>query len=487
MGTHIGLYFVLMLFGICQATEIKGRNEKNVRLSDFPVIKRWEIPNKIKDSEIGRRHKDVFAEKNIKRSFWEKKPEYNLRELEADEDPEKIYMDLHFSRNMLEEDVGLDDKTSKMINTASLQNTKKSLTEVSRKDNVPLLHQAKRSPLIKKNIRNETNSDTKAKAHKQAEKKRLIALKPFLHSKTKYQRKRKRRNRRSLTDGQVEGLDQIEDTENFQDVLLEDGDKNEDLIEGTSTRVKRSYTPTVADFYFDQYDEQDDEETKENEEVNRVRRAVSGTRSKQIQQINRRGLSGKSIDVKRTIPLHDDIITKIIKNRRIKTNTRFKITDNTKRFTVSADSKMNNKQSDLDTERKTKAIIQKAFFTKNNAVRSENSVRHIIPQSVSKRTIPSVDVKLVSKDLMEHEIGKTPGAKSSSTIPAVKSSSVNVNRQHISHPSSDSINTANVARAVAVAMEQLKRDKMWGKVFVHVRPKGELKVMVQETKKMDDE
>ena len=46
---------------------------------------------------------------------------------------------------------------------------------------------------------------------------------------------------------------------------------------------------------------------------------------------------------------------------------------------------------------------------------------------------------------------------------------------------------ANVARAVAMAMEQLKRDKMWGKVFVHVLPSGKLKVMVQETKKMPEE
>ncbi len=46
---------------------------------------------------------------------------------------------------------------------------------------------------------------------------------------------------------------------------------------------------------------------------------------------------------------------------------------------------------------------------------------------------------------------------------------------------------ANVARAVAMAMEQLKRDRMWGKVFVHVLPSGKLKVMVQETKKMPDE
>ena len=64
-------------------------------------------------------------------------------------------------------------------------------------------------------------------------------------------------------------------------------------------------------------------------------------------------------------------------------------------------------------------------------------------------------------------------------------------RQKIDHPAKEKQNLdqvpTNVARAVAMAMEQLKRDKMWGKVFVHVRPSGQLKVMVQETKKMEEE
>ena len=35
-----------------------------------------------------------------------------------------------------------------------------------------------------------------------------------------------------------------------------------------------------------------------------------------------------------------------------------------------------------------------------------------------------------------------------------------------------------------MVVERLKRDEMWGKVFFHERSNGQLKVMVQETKKM---
>ena len=35
-----------------------------------------------------------------------------------------------------------------------------------------------------------------------------------------------------------------------------------------------------------------------------------------------------------------------------------------------------------------------------------------------------------------------------------------------------------------MVVERLKRDEMWGKVFVHERANGQLNVIVQETKKM---
>ena len=73
----------------------------------------------------------------------------------------------------------------------------------------------------------------------------------------------------------------------------------------------------------------------------------------------------------------------------------------------------------------------------------------------------------------------------------VRNDEITERRQKIDHPTKEKQNLdqvpTNVARAVAMAMEQLKRDKMWGKVFVHVRPSGQLKVMVQETKKMEEE
>ena len=62
-------------------------------------------------------------------------------------------------------------------------------------------------------------------------------------------------------------------------------------------------------------------------------------------------------------------------------------------------------------------------------------------------------------------------------------------RQKIYHPAKeksilDRLPT-NVAHTVAMVVERLKRDEMWGKVFVHERANGQLKVMIQEIKKKE--
>lgn len=42
--------------------------------------------------------------------------------------------------------------------------------------------------------------------------------------------------------------------------------------------------------------------------------------------------------------------------------------------------------------------------------------------------------------------------------------------------------TDDITRAVSVAMHQLKRDRMYGEVYVRVHPGGKIRVMVQETR-----
>ena len=551
------LYLVAFLDYSCGVTSVHSvppttTEAGKVRLSDFPVIKRWEIP--LKANVVGRRHKDLFAENNKKRSFWEAKPQFTLHELEADEDPEKIYMDLHYSRNMLEEDS--DDKplfTSKKKNVISTSNKKRGQRE-------------------------EVSQQKKIIAHQSGDKKRLIALKPFLsakHVNIANKKKRKRRHRRSIEedDNDKEIQDALMEDENLTENNINNGniDNGDERLKRSAPalmgernlnnnnndveqerrdkeRAKRS-SPSLADFYFDQYydnnnqmsgeesetihaptttaenaDTQSDvidtestnqqavfiesqQKQRENEEEvtnDRQKRSIiiSSNTKQQKANNNRKIASASAMKEKRTP--HEENLSKIFK----KTGSPSTTTSNKAHSSSSSDSKRSTtsiKTSDATTtdqqKRAAKALIQKAFFStsKHGSNRivpappvTKNTVRHIIPQSSSSTKhaiLPEVDVKFVTKS-----ISATTGNNVEMTS-LKKNSDVGI-RQQIAHPlsaedgknekSTDSINTANVARAVAVAMEQLKRDKMWGKVFVHVRPTGELKVMVQETKKMEE-
>ena len=526
-----------------QAPTPDATSEK-VRLSDFPVIKRWEIP--LKANVVGRRHKDLFAENNKKRSFWEAKPQFTLHELEADEDPEKIYMDLHYSRNMLEDDN--DDKTlftsNKKSTISSTKNTKGQQKEASQQKK-------------------------KVVAHQSGDKKRLIALKPFLsgkHVTIANKKRRKRRHRRSIEsdNDEKEMQDGLEEEENLtENNNSENVDSEEEGLTRSSSafigeensfennnndsnnveeeRVKRS-SPSLADFYFDQYDNNDNmeesesinapkaetdddtsaEETnqptgfiesqqkqREDEEVvtnaREKRSIITSSNIKQQKNNNNKnkkiasGVMNDHKKEKRTSP-HEENISKIFKktgpsSMNSKVHSSSPTGDNKRSTTIAKTSAETTDQQ----KKAAKALIQKAFFSTSKhgsnriipaATPSKNTVRHIIPPSSTMKHIPNVDVKFVTKSISSNG--------DNVEMTSLKKNADVGTRQQIAHPlaaetdvkneksSSDSINTANVARAVAVAMEQLKRDKMWGKVFVHVRPTGELKVMVQETKKMDE-
>ena len=483
------------------ATQENGATKSTkVRLSDFPVVKRWELP--LKPQVVGRRHNDLWDENKKKRTFWEAKPQFTLHELEADEDPEKIYMDLHYSRNMLEE----DDDDEKMI------------AQSKKKDTISM-----------------KTKDEKTIKGKSADKKRLIALKPFLSGKhvTVASKKRKRRHRRSIEDEveDRENFESEEEDEGFQDGLMEETENvvgqehdvennNDQVNQQEEERAKRSLDSSspLANFYFDQYDDhdsleeggsvhapvqsEDDEEEEEKEsqedeilnEGSRDKRSVVSSNKQKETSSTKKTVSSSS---KKGIT-HDENLSKVFKKSSSSGKTRPSLEIVSKRgaTTVSTTSNTSSKTEagsstqSPDQKKVAKALIQKAFFSSNKhpvhlAVPVKSTVRHIVPQSSVKQraSIPIVDVKYISKNVDEKGDSKPKEFVKEET------------RQHIAHASSsvtnqekstDSINTANVARAVAVAMEQLKRDKMWGKVFVHVRPTGELKVMVQETKKMED-
>jgi len=510
-------------------------------LSDYPVLKRWEIATK--ESAVGRRHKDINTDGLTRRSFWEAKPQFTLHELQADEDPEKIYTDLHYSRNMLEDfDEGYEENKnivssvvkSKKSDVESLPTKMKNLLQDK---NIMKKSKATGRTITSKDVISKSKSLTNKK---EADKKRLIAVKPFLspkHGETMKKKKRKR-SRRSLDYDEDEVVET--ENENFQDALTEDsprfrrssaspliaeygmeefseddnhqqpvypfGSADEDTFRNRRSLPLQS-SPSIANFYFDQYDNIDSPDDKEADVPEQQTELVNGVEYDDDQTRQKRSIvpttkqtkdsHNVAINAKLKRTTHEENLVKVFNGNHNNMKVHEKNSDATKRSVTSTTVNSpkgakvtKNIPGDTDQKKVAKALIQKAFFTTSkHAAVPKNVVRHIIPESSSsKHTIPPVEVKLLSKSLMSHDIGTIP-------ITSVKKETVpgnSVSRQHISHPilenkqSSDSINTANVARAVAVAMEQLKRDKMWGKVFVHVRPTGELKVMVQETRKMED-
>ena len=117
--------------------------------------------------------------------------------------------------------------------------------------------------------------------------------------------------------------------------------------------------------------------------------------------------------------------------------------------------------------------------TKVTMNKQNNNAQSKLASNNINNRIRSPSMSPVSK---VHATQPTPGAQIS------QRAKIETPRAEINKPKDKmKIVPANVARAVAMAMEQLKRDRMWGKVFVHVLPSGKLKVMVQETKKMPDE
>ena len=399
------------------------------------------------------------------------------------------------------------------------------------------------------NVTSSNNAPSKS-LKKQAQKKRLIAVKPFLTPKHGEAKKKKRKRSRRSLDYDEDEIAEESENENFQDALTEDVAADDSIIGGDSPRVRRSplnpsiteyivdemneehhrqqslypitstdedsirnrrsltFQPppaSIANFYFDQYNDIDTPDEDEADISDQQQEMVTDAEASNIARydedmsrqkrsvITTTKQSKDNVVAKAKRTLHEENLVKIFNANHNNVKARTKNVDTTKRSVVTSSASSPKgatitKVTDADQKKVAKALIQKAFFTTSKHVAMpKNVVRHIIPQSSSsKHTNPSVDVKILSKSLLNHDIGTIPGLKKETVVEKT------VSRQHISHPvlenkqSPDSINTANVARAVAVAMEQLKRDKMWGKVFVHVRPTGELKVMVQETRKMEE-
>lgn len=312
---------------------------------------------------------------------------------------------------------------------------------------------------------------------------RLIALKPFLRKTYTTSKKRSKRS-----------IDDFPQATAEEEYLYDDEEDNDGEFQHDENEIA----------HFEEQQNDDEEERRIRRAIdigNAIKRAriiqshlsnLKNSQSNDRKKTNKRTtLGGSNNVVGSSLRREENLVRLVGKSQRSP-----KITaDTNKRSSTAAaptfprnSKQKNQKSANGGDEKKDNILIQKSFFPETD---NHNTIRHIVPQrsSSSSAAVKStpVDVKIVSKSHLDNLISSSPKAKSGAEV--IENP---VDRQHISQPretkdSTTGINTANVARAVAVAMEQLKRDQMWGKVFVHVRPSGELKVMVQETRKMNDD
>ena len=350
------------------------------KLSDLPVLKKWEIPSHHISKHIGRKFKDL-ENLDAKRSYhWEIQPDFTSNEVDWYEDPERVKLDFNYKSFLDEEESGLKAEAT-VPHSKQLANTGVKRNNIARnqlKDKFEIIDKGFMRSLITSNLHNSTVN---------RKKRRKLTGNKEKHN-------RLRRSNEAYKTGA--------DAENYHHDNVIDEKETKD-IDNYNGREKRDI---ISDF------------------LNKPR-------------------GPKAIE-------------------KIQTNKKKDIIKDKNKHTAEA--------KDLLEQSKKAAEHEKIKKNKDGVLGDEQIAAPKNSKAVSKPEIS----KKVHKSLL---ISQPQDVKATT-------------REKIDHPK-EKLNMdtvpANVARAVAMAMEQLKRDKMWGKVFVHVRPSGQLKVMVQETTKMDDD
>ena len=365
------------------------------------------------------------------------KPEFTANELDWDDDPEKVILDFNY-KSFFEDDE--EEKKDRKLLT-ELKNRRKD-ESVKKKSNVhfqkafSLRGKVKRAH--KYNISSgKVKSTLKYKVYNGSESNVKDLMKYMLITRKKKTNKRKkklksdsrrrRRSRRSLVEEEEEDEDNNED-EDFQDALDEDN-SDEDNSDEETLRSKRDIMAIL-------------------------KKAQTKLAEKLAEKIKRNNIPTANQNKRQNISKH-------IENN-IKGTKGF-ITDQQLKLLESNDAVQK------------KANIKNPKKPKEGELGDEQIKQNIVKNIIRTSTETQQEVFPKSKLLMPTAKLFKKAIKDAKAVTREKIPKVDMN-----------IVPSNVARAVAMAMEQLKRDRMWGKVFVHVRPSGQLKVMVQETKKMDE-
>lgn len=383
-------------------------SNKRFKLSDLPVLKKWEIPSNHFAKHIGRKYKDLDQEKK-RSTYWELKPEFTENELAWDEDPEKVKLDFNYKSFFEDDD---DDKIS----------GKKGYIPLEQETTYPNFAIGKKSAFFK-DVDTASTGEKLLKKAKEVSKRRHVE-----HSQNKKKHAKKSRSRRSL---------------------IEEHDGEEEESVGYLSPSFFLENPTDND--------EVDEEIRDKRAA--IWSVVRKMQSSQYLQKNKK-TSGSE-------PLKKRQLTKHV----VQYPTPF-ISAKQNVSVVKKSNIVPKPNKELASNRRQKIAII------NDIENAKKTVRSVLE---SKRKLKAGELGdeqgIESKDIRAN----VQPVKTSKDVKAVS-------RQNIIRPKTSlNVDPANVARAVSMAMEQLKRDKMWGKVFVHVRPSGQLKVMVQETRRMEDE
>ncbi|XP_065663656.1 uncharacterized protein LOC101239119 [Hydra vulgaris] len=343
-----------------------------LKLSDLPVLKKWEIPSHHISKHIGRKFKDLENLDTKRSHHWELQPDFTSNEVDWYEDPEKVKLDFNYKSF-------LDEEESSLKSEASIPHSKQIANNGVKRYNIA------RNP----------------ETYKTANFARFV-INSKLHNNTLKEENfenKKHRQRRSNQDFKI-----VLSTDNYHH------DDNVIYEKETKSNAESLYDREKRDIISDFLNKQRNSKANGKVQVNKKKDPVVKDSNKHASALeNKESLEKKNAELK---------------------------------IKKSKDGVLGDEQ-----------IVKN---TKPITLRPENSKT---TKTHKNSMLQLQDVKATTREKIDHPKEKL----NMDTVPA------------------------NVARAVAMAMEQLKRDKMWGKVFVHVRPSGQLKVMVQETTKMDDD
>jgi len=486
------LCWILILYGVVKSSaSIIQDSLGKFKLSDLPTLKKWEIPMNRFSKHVGRKYKDLDNFDHKRSTYWELKPDFTVHELEWDSEPAKIQLDYNY-KHFLEDDgdddiinpkINNDKKNEIENNLASLKSTKiekKSL--VSKSQDTSSLESLTMDNKKNNNITNQTL--VKLTKLNNVEMK-TTKVKKLINVKSKDQRNKMSKK---------EKINKMKKNKRFSK-----------LKHASSSRMRRSLEEDIMESPFsektDPLSESPFSDWDNREKRDTLGEIVKKAQLSALQKLDRIDLKLRKLTSKKdTIPGKKDTIPVKKDISPINKNTKNDIMASNK-----ATSAINNKKTEVSVKQNTTTVLNKTKSNvKNQPTAATTAKRNDIPKAITKAGAlgdePSTEAKRSHIRSAISSILDSMKSHNSMIRNENPDHPINVKNEighpisvknEINHPTKEKTNIdlvpSNVARAVAMAMEQLKRDKMWGKVFVHVRPSGQLKVMVQETKKMEEE